>query len=128
MNKRGFVQCNLRLVYQYANGNQKDAERISFAYNRYVKGWLNGNRSFVFRAQPGERSTQKTYLVTFDRLGTCKGKTWLGAELSLSEAQIAAMYLRQAIISDEHTVAQVKKVMSEMSAVTVQAETLQHAD
>ena len=31
---------------------KKDGERVSCCDSCYLKGWPNGNRSFVFRAQP----------------------------------------------------------------------------
>ena len=107
---------------------KKDGERVSCGDSCYVKGWLNGNRSFVFRAQPRENGVQKTYWVTIGRPNTDKGETQLGAELSLSEARMAAMFLRQAIVSGDYTVAQVKRVIATGCAVMELSEALKSAD
>ena len=57
-----------------------------------------------------------------------KGETRLGAELSLSEARMAAMFLRQAITSGDYTVDQVKKVIGTGCAVMELSEALKTAD
>ena len=91
---------------------KNDDEGFSVGDSCYVKGWLNDNRSFVFRAQPIENGVQKSYWFTIGRPGTGKGETRLGASLSLSEAQMAAMFLRQTIVSGENTIARVKNVIA----------------
>ena len=107
---------------------KKDGERVSCGESCYVKGWLNGNRSFVFRAQPRENGVQKTFWITIGRPSAGKGETRLGAELSLSEARMAAMFLRQAITSGDYTVDQVKKVIGTGCAVMELSEALKTAD
>ena len=59
---------------------KKDGERVSCGESCYVKGWLNGNRSYVFRAQPRENGVQKTFWITIGRPSAGKAKQ--GLELS----------------------------------------------
>ena len=107
---------------------RKDRDRVSCGDSLYLQGKLNGFRAYVFRAQPTEHGVKKTYWITIGRPNTGKGQTRLGAELTLSEARMAAMFLRQAITCGEHTVAQVKKVISTGCAVMELSEALKTAD
>ena len=107
---------------------KKDGERVSCGESCYVKGWLNGNRSYVFRAQPRENGVQKSFWVTIGRRAAGKGETRLGVEPSLSEARMAAMFLRQAITSGDYTVDHVKKVIGTGYAVMELSEALKTAN
>ena len=103
---------------------KNDGEGFSVGDSCYVKGWLNDNRSFVFCARPRENGVQKSYWFTIGRPCKGKGETRLGAGLSLNEAQMAAMFLSQAIVSGENIIARVKNVIANECAVMKLSEAL----
>ena len=105
-----------------------EGERVSCGSSVYIQGYSNGKRAFVFRAQPTVEGVKKSYWVTLGEPSSGKGETKLGAGLSLNEARTAAMFLRQAITSGEHTVAKVKKVIATRCAVMELSEALKTAD
>ena len=105
-----------------------EGERASCGSSVYIQGYSNGKRAFVFRAQPTVDGVKKSYWVTLGEPSSGKGETKLGASLSLNEARTAAMFLRQAITSGEHSVAKVKKVIATRCAVMELSEALKTAD
>ena len=107
---------------------KKDAERVSCGDSLYLLGKNNGYRSYLFRAQPTENGIKKSYWVTIGRPAENPEKTEVGGELSLGEARMAAMFLREAIKSGDYTVAQVKKVIAKRCKVMELNEALKNAD
>ena len=106
----------------------KDGERVSCGSSLYVQGSTNGKRAYVFRAQPTENGKQKTYWVTLGQPATSGVETAVGGELTLDEARMAALFFREAIKSGNHTVAQVKKVITKRCKVMELNDALNDAD
>ena len=74
-----------------------------------LQGFTNGQRTFVFRAQPILDGIKKSYRLTLGKPSNSKSETKLGAGLTSNEASTAAMFLPQAIASGDYNVSQVKK-------------------
>ena len=107
---------------------KKNTDRVSCGDSLYLLGKHNGYRSYLFRAQPTENGIKKDYWVTIGRPAENLGNTEVGGELSLSEARMAAMFLREAIKSGDYTVSQVKKVIDKRCKVMELNEALKNAD
>lgn len=106
----------------------KDGERVSCGSSLYVQGSTKGKRAYVFRAQPTENGKQKSYWVTLGQPVTSGLETAVGGELTLDEARMAALFFREAIKSGNHTVAQVKKVITKRCKVMELNDALNDAD
>ena len=96
---------------------KKNRERVSCGSSLYLKGFLSGARSYVFRAQPIENGVQKSYWVTIGHPATSGAETSVGGELTLEEARLTAHHFKTAIKKGTLTVHKAKKVIEKGCAV-----------
>jgi len=88
-----------------------EGERASCGDSLYLQGYSNGTRAYIFRAQPIVDGKQKSFWVKIGKPAQSNEPSIVGKQLSLANAKMAVLFLKEAINSGELTVAEARKVI-----------------
>ena len=105
-----------------------EGERASCGDSLYLQGYSNGTRAYIFRAQPIVDGKQKSFWVKLGKPAQSNGPSIVGKQLSLANAKMAVLFLKEAINSGELTVAEARKVIDKGHNVLELSSALQDRD